>query len=155
MNIDPLLAFDDTRLKLGAAKLTHVGEQTGPVPTVLIQSYYHVVALQKFHTWRTAGLSYGNDDLPIILNFSVSPQELRSIFAEVKRVWSTEEQENRPSSLSFTGMVDAPEGIQGAEVLFTYRGGVELHRALAGAIDQDNKIGQIVLRNQRESAYAG
>jgi hypothetical protein len=57
--------------------------------------------------------------------------------------------------LSFTGIVDAPEGIQAAELLFSYEGGVRLHSALARAIDQDNKIGQIVLRHQREAAYSG
>ena len=154
MSIDVLLAFDDSRLQRGGVKLTHVGEQTGPVATIVIQSYYYLAALDKFKSWQTLSVSYGNDDLPLIFNFSVSSQELRKVFSEAKRVSELNPLENDRPSLSFVGIVDAPEGIQGAEVLFSHQGGVELHRALATAIDHDNKIGQIVLRKQRESAYS-
>lgn len=155
MSIDSLLNIDDFRLRRGAAKLTHVGEQTVPVVSVVIQSYFYPVSLEKFRNWRTSQLSYGNDELPVILNFSVLPEELRKVFSEAKRVSEDYPIETNRPSLSFTGIVDAPEGLLGGELLFSYEGGVKLHSALALAIDHDNKIGQIVLRKQREAAYSG
>lgn len=156
MSIDALLSLDDSRLRRAAAKLTHVGEQTGPVSTIVVQVYYYLPSLEKFRVWQMPGVFYGNDELPIILNFSVTPQEFRQILGAAKRVWDSLKQLERPTpSLSFSAMVEAPEGIDGTELHFTYGGAVALHQALAGAIDQDNKIGQMILQRQRESAYAG
>ena len=155
MSLDTLLQFDDSRMRLAAAKLTHVGPQTGPLATVVIQTCFYLPSVAKFLSFRRSGLSYANDDLPEISNFSVSPSEFRRMLSAAKHVWESNDQQANKPSLSFAAMVEAPEGIQGTELLFTYEGGVALHRALAGAIDQDNKIGQMVLQRQRESAYAG
>lgn len=153
--LETLLRLDQLRLQRAAAKLTHVGEQTEPVGTIVMQTYYYLPSPEVFSDLRTPGLSYSNDELPTILNFAVTPQEFRPILQQAKLVWNTTQQRGHTPSLSFAAVVDTPEGSQGAELLFSYQGGVELHRALAAAIDQDNKIGQIVLRQQRESAYSG
>ena len=148
VSIETLLALDETRLQRAAIKLTHVGEQTEPVATLVIQSYHYLPALENFKSWQTAGLSYANDELPLIFNFSVSPPELKRVLEAAKQVSAST---SGQASLSFTAVVDEPEGIQGTEVLFNYESGVELYRQLATAIDADNKIGQTVLRM---SAYA-
>jgi hypothetical protein len=155
VSIEILLALEQSRFQRAAIKLTHMGEQTEAVGTVVMQSYYYLPPLELFRALRTPGLPYENDELPITLNFSITPAEVKVVLEEARRVWNSVNQPGDSPSLSFTGLVDAPEGIQGTELLFSYQNGVALHRALAGAIDQDNKIGQMVLRNQRESAYSG
>lgn len=154
MSVDMIIRFEDARLQRAAIKLTHVGEQTVPVNTIVMQVYSWLPSLEKFRSWRTEGISYGNDGLPIMLNFSIVPGEFRKSLGEAQRVFAAAATGERPS-LSFAAIVDTPEGVQGAELLFSYEGGVALHQALAGAIDRDNKIGQMVLQRQRESAYAG
>jgi len=132
-----------------------VGEQTEPIGTIVMQTYYYLPSIEDFSPLRTSGLSYTNDELPMILNFSITPKELDPILQLAEFVWNSSGREGHSPSLSFSTIVNSPEGIQGAELLFSYEGGVALHQALAGAIDRDNKIGQMILRRQRESAYAG
>lgn len=151
MSIEALLSQGSAVSDRRALKLTHVGEQTGPVPTVVVQVYFYLPSLEKFRSFQSPGVSYVNDELPTILNFATSPDEFSRALEKTDQVRKTASQ-GQPS-LSFVTIVDAPEGIKGAEILFTYDGGVELHRALADAIDQDNKIGQLVLQKQREAAY--
>jgi hypothetical protein len=154
-SLETLLRLDGPKLQRAAAKLTHVGEQTEPIGTIVIQTYYYLPSLEAFSHLRTSGLSYANDELPMTLNFSITPQEFDPILQRAEFVWKSSGEEGHSPSLSFAAIVDSPEGVQGAELLFSYEGGVALHRELAGMIDKDNKIGQMVLERQRESAYAG
>ncbi len=155
VSIEILLALEQSRLQRAAIKLTHMGEQTEPVGTIIMQSYYYLPSLEIFRALRNPRLPYENDELPIILNFSITPAEIKVVLEEAQRVRDSVDDPGDSPSLSFTVLIDAPEGIQGAELLFSYKGGVVLHRALAGAIDQDNKIGQMILHNQRDAAYSG
>ena len=154
-SLETLLHLDASRLQRAAAKLTHVGEQTEPVATIVMQTYYYLPSLETFHALRTPGVSYENDELPITLNFSVTPPNFKLLLEEAQRVSESVSKQTDSPSLSFSSVVDTPEGIQGTEILFDYEGGVALHRALARTLDQNHQIGQLVLRNQRESAYSG
>lgn len=154
MPIETLLQLDDTRMRRAAAKLTHVGEQTGPVSSIVMQVYYYLPSLDVFRSWRTPGISYGNDELPVILNFSVAPDEFRRILEAAFGVRQATQQSGGQPSLSFAAVADAPEGVEGGEMLFTYNGGVAIHRALSEALDPANGMGQIVLQMQRRAAYA-
>jgi len=154
MPLAALLQLDETRLRRAVAKLTHVGPQTGPVNTVVIQVYSFLPSLELFQSLRTAGLSYTNDELPFILNFSVAPDEFRRIVAEAGRVWQATHQAGGQPSLSFTALADTPEGLQGGELLFSHSAGVALHQALNAVLDPVNGIGRVVLEKQRTGAYS-
>lgn len=151
--LDALLQYDNTRMKRAAAKLTHVGEQTIPVSTIVIQVYYYLPSLAVFRPLRTPGISYVNDELPVILNFSVAPDEFSWIINEASRLWEKVRESNEQPSLSFATVVDAPEGVEGSEILFSREGGVALHSALSDALDPKNGIGATVLEIQRRAAY--
>jgi hypothetical protein len=131
-----------------------VGEQTGPVSTVVIQVFDYLPVLSAFERFQTRGLSYDNDHLPAILNFSVEHQEFRRILDVTANVYEQERYRSGHPSLSFTAIADAAAGLQGRELLFNYDGGVALHRALLSAVDSTNGIGHLVLRKQR-AAYTG
>ena len=153
MPLEDLLRHDDTRMRRAAAKLTHVGEQTIPVSTIVIQVYYYLPSLNVFSSLHTSGISYSNDELPIILNFSVSPQEFRCILEEANRVWNSIQEMGGQPSLSFAVVVDTPDQLEGQEILLTYNSGVALHHALSAALDRTNGVGHTVLKIQRASAY--
>ena len=152
MTLDSLLRHDDSRMRRAAVKLTHVGEQTVPVSTVVIHDFHYLPSMEAFRWLQTPGVSYANDDLPTILNFAAATPELRRIVGEASRIWQAADQGGRPS-LSFAVIVDAPEGLEGDEVLLTHQGGVTLHRAIGTALDPGNRVGATVLAIQRLAAY--
>jgi hypothetical protein len=151
MALGTLIQLDDARLGRAAAKLTHIGEQTGPVLTVVIAAYTSLPTLGGFRRWHTAGNLYGNDELPQILHFSVTTAELRRLLEAAEQTWQA--MSHGSPSLSFTVCADTPEESLGAELLFTQQGGVKLHHALRGALDSTNRIGQIALSRQADAAY--
>jgi hypothetical protein len=154
VSLADLLRHAATSIRCGAAKLTHVGEQTEPISTIVIQVYYCLPSLESFRSLHAPGISYGNDALPVILNFSVSPDECRRILEAANQVRIATQQNTGPPSLSFTAFVHMPERIEGAEILLTHSGGIALHRALAGALDPMNGIGRTVLAMQRGAYHA-
>lgn len=146
-SIEDLLRVDDTRLRRAALKLTHMGEQTGPVLTVVIQSCFYLPSIRTFRALAT-GSSYGNDDLPVIANFSVGVEQLRRLFAAVASVRADGAVAAAPA-LSVTALVDTPEGLEGAERLFPPAAAAQVHAALAAALDAGNAVGHEVLKRQR------
>jgi len=151
--LETLMGLDETRLRRAAAKLTHVGEQTESVATIIMQTYYYLPTLSMFSALRTTGLSYVNDELPLILNFATTLEEFRRMLAAVAQTTAATQASNLPPSLSFAVVIAAPEGVEGTELLFDYSNGVALHRALSDALGPTNKIGQTVLKLQRSAAY--
>jgi len=152
MALESLIQLDDARLGRAAVKLTHVGEQTGPVLTVIVAAYTHLPKLESFRPWHTAGNAYGNDELPNILHFSVTPADLRRVLEAAEQSWQARKQ--GAPSLAFTAYADTPEGPLGAELIFTQPGGVALHRTLRGTLGSANRIGQLALGRQADAAYA-
>lgn len=151
--LEMLIGLEETRLRRAAAKLTHVGEQTEPVATIVMQTYYYLPKLSVFSALHTAGLSYVNDELPLILNFAMTLEEFRQMLTAVVQITAITQPSSLPPSLSFAVVIDAPEGLAGTELLFDYSHGVALHRALSDALGPTNKIGQTVLKLQRSAAY--
>lgn len=134
-------------------KMTHVGEQTGPVATVVIQSYFYLPSLDVFREFQSGRSLYANDDLPVILNFSVAPSDLKTLLSEATKV-AEEMRGGKPASLSLVALADTPEGLQGGEFLFPLESGAVLHQRLAKSLDAEYQIGQTVLAIQRSAAYS-
>jgi hypothetical protein len=151
--LETLIGHDETRLRRAAAKLTHVGEQTESVATIIMQTYYYLPTLSMFSALHTTGLSYVNDELPLILNFATTLEEFRRMLAAVAQTTAATQASNLSPSLSFAVVIAAPEGVEGTELLFDYSNGVALHRALSDALGPTNTVGQTVLKLQRSAAY--
>ena len=148
-----LLERDLTRMRRAAAKLTHVGPQTGPVVSIVISSFYYLPTLELFRSFQDLDASHFNDTLPTVGIFSVSPHEFQRLIEAAQGVCSSARRERENPALSFTAVLDTPEGRIGDGFLLSQKDGVELHRALAAALDPTNGIGQSVLRLQRDAAY--
>ena len=151
VSIDHLLGYQESALYHACAKLTHVGEQTRPVSSIFMNVYYHLPELDAFKVLRTPGISYVNDELPTILNFSITPGEFRSMVKAVNDIGTSGEE---TPSLSVAVIVFLSERAEGVELLFTREGGIAVHKALGGALDPTNGIGSAVLNLQRAAAYA-
>lgn len=152
---EALLRLDMTRMKRAAAKLTHVGEQTGPVLSIVISSFYYLARLDLFRDFQNPRANHANDEMLIIGNFSVAPADFFKLIGAAYTLCSRSEPTPASPSLSITAVVDAPEGRVGDGFLLSDQGGVVLHREFAAALDPSNGIGQTVLRLQREAAYRG
>jgi len=140
--------FGDWYAQRGAAKLTHVGPQTGPVSTIVLHVPDYQPSIPAFRTLEQHGLSYNNDDLPILMNVPVTPQEFRCILEIAGELWSDEQNRQGHPSLSFTAIANSPAGLQGTQLLFNHDGGVALHRALPAALDASNVSGRDALERQ-------
>jgi hypothetical protein len=153
VSVQDLLTNNIRRLQRVAAKLTHVGEQTGPVLTIVIQTLYYLPSLEIFIPFRSSRVSYVNDELPLILNFSVSPDEFARVVESAAGFESQQQGDLHQVSLSLTVVVHSDEELVGAEVLVTRDTGVLLHAKVLQALDETNGVGRSVLKMQQERAY--
>jgi hypothetical protein len=151
--LETLLGYERSRLHRAALKLTHVGEQTVPVLTVVIACYFHLPSLDAFRPLRHTGLSYANDELPNVLHFSVAPQELRMLLAAAHRVCSASAIPGGVPSLAFAAVADAPDGPEGDESILSLQQAGELYRHLESALSPENGTGRAVLEMQRDAGY--
>src|SRR5262249_15978111 len=103
-----------------AIKLTHVGEQTVPVMTIVIHAHYYFPKMDVFRQFQ-AGTSYANDTLDEILTFTVSPDECRRIVECASRA-----RKNVESSyaLSITVVIMSSDGVKGHQTLLSQKAGV-------------------------------
>jgi hypothetical protein len=145
--------FDNSYFEQGAAKLTHIGPQTGPVNTVVAHVLDSLPPMSLFRRFEEGGPSYNNDELPTLLTFSVTQAEFRRMLEIAARLWENERNRCGDPSLSFTAVAETAGGPQGTQLLFNYEGGVALHRALPSALEPGNVAGKNALQRQR-AAYS-
>ncbi len=63
-------------------KLTYVGPQLKPVPSVAFTSFFHVLRTEWFDSTRSPGISYANDEYGM-WNFTARPEELVDIASQL------------------------------------------------------------------------
>jgi hypothetical protein len=76
--LNPLAAAATTDLRPLQIKLTYVGTQKKPVPTVAFGTFHHVLVMDWFLELRTPGLHYDNDGIAV-WNFTVTPEEMSRV----------------------------------------------------------------------------
>jgi hypothetical protein len=146
VSLDELARLPADQLQRAAAKLTHVGEQTEPVLTVLIHTYGWLPSLDVFACLSTSGLSYANDTLPAMVCISTAPAEFAGLMAAAIPVVAGAG--HGPPSLSFSAVIDAPAGRSGNEWLLSEADGIALAQALLHALRSDNGVGREALSLQ-------
>lgn len=152
LSLSRLMSYDESMLRRSAVKITHIGEQTGPVLTIVIAVYYYIPSISLFQSYSSNATTYSNDKLPYITHFTVSPHE----FSRILKVGLQMEELglNTDPSLSFTVVVDTPDGSEGKEILFGFNDAKHFHLLLDGAIDSSNGVGKKILAMQRNAAYS-
>ena len=86
MNLDELLALDETRLLRAQGKLTYLGVQTEPVTTVTFSVYTTPPRLESFRLARHPEFDYGNDDLPAVTVFTVVHDAFRAFLHDLSEI---------------------------------------------------------------------
>src|SRR5579864_4361589 len=90
------------QLRMAQAKITYLGTQSKPIPTVIFFTEGHHVDRDQFASVQQHGKAYPNDDLPYTMQFTVRPEELRRILDALKPVLAGNDKVSGPVILSFT-----------------------------------------------------
>src|SRR5581483_10523498 len=80
-------AFDLTpgALTYCQAKLTWVGPQSKPIPSLVFSTFHRIPQLDAFARLRTSGLGYGNDE-HAVWHFAVEPREAARVLERLSGV---------------------------------------------------------------------
>jgi hypothetical protein len=153
--LNTLAAGTVTDLRPLQVKLTYVGPQTKPVPTVVFTTFYHIPVLDWFVGLRTPGLHYDNDDIAL-WNFTITPEEMSQVVKSMAK--SDIVPENRESSVPFMSLMMAAQGSRigsvGFEAVVDRDQFRVLSDAIRNALDSTNQLARRVIDRQRQLIVA-
>jgi hypothetical protein len=147
---------DASDLKNLQIKLTYVGSQKKPVPSVVIMTTHHLAVMDWFRDLRTDGCHYENDD-SALLNFSVAPREAAGIVARLAAMGNVlDRRDVAGAALSLMAVLrDSRLGPIACEALLDGRAAPSVIDAIASSLDSQNSVGRSVLDVQRKAAFPG
>ena len=146
MNTSVLDATED-QLRNSQAKLTFVGPQTKPIPTVVFHAEGYAPSMDAFVRFHHSGRSYQNDELPNTIQFAVSPSEFMRFLRAVKPVL-TASSSSGLELVSFTVVHQSVGGRTGEEFIIREPSVEQFYRAAMGALDPQNSNAKQGLRSQ-------
>ena len=76
-------AMNLEQLKTLQVKLTYLGIQNVPIPSVAFTTSFQVLDLNAFKPFRRPGIRYSNDDFVPVQTFTASPTEMKAIIDNV------------------------------------------------------------------------
>src|SRR5262249_10300750 len=132
---------------LAQAKISYLGEQTKPIPTVIFGLENREIDILQRLSREHPGALYTNDKMPYTKTFTVTEQEFRRMLSAVLPIVSTN-RDSVPDYLTFLVLIGQGDTSQTEEFLITRSGSTAFYRALLGALAQDNKPGQVLLEAQ-------
>lgn len=133
--------FDLEQLRTLQVKLTYVGTQDKPIPTVAFTSSFNTVDMEKFKPFRRSGFHYGNDDLPNIWTFACSPEELQQMIKSVGEIEAVSQGEVIGEFLSFMMYNTTSKGDKAFEAILDAETGELLLEEIRAALDPANVEG--------------
>ena len=141
MGFEEFQDFNLEQLRTLQVKLTYVGIQEEPIPTVAFTSYFNVLEIAKFKPFRRPGFHYGNDDLANIWTFTCSPDELQQMIESVGEVEAVRQGEVIGEFLSFMMYNTTPEGDKAFEAILDAETSKLLLDKIRAALDTGNTKG--------------
>jgi hypothetical protein len=141
MGFEEFQAFDLQQLHTLQVKLTYVGKQTEPIPTVAFTSSFNTVDMEKFKPFRRSGFHYGNDDIPDIWTFACSPEELKRIIDAVGEIEAVRQGKVVGEFLSFMMYNTTPAGDKAFEAILDAETSKLLLSKIRAALDTGNTEG--------------
>jgi hypothetical protein len=146
-----IFGSSESDLKFAAGKLTYLGPQEKPIPTVLFSTVGYAPPLDRFALFQGGRKRYQNDDPGNIRRFSVTPREFHSILAAVRDLVKAPTG-GRPD---FVSLVLLEKDDQGGEFQITRADGPAFYRAVQGALDRENELGRNLLWAQERNVLPG
>jgi len=141
MGFDEFQDFNLEQLRTLQVKLTYVGIQEEPIPTVAFTSSFNTVDMEKFRPFRRSGFHYGNDDLPNIWTFTCSPEELKGMIDAVGEIEAVRQGEVIGEFLSFMMYNTTSEGDKAFEAILDAETSKLLLSKIRAALDTGNTGG--------------
>lgn len=149
--LDALLAMSPQELETGQAKLTWLGPQTAPIPTLVFTIHGHEVNWEAFRPWQ--GEEHFNDDMSQRFSgdapsFTVSIEEFLGAVRSLKEVVSQPPADAERLWFSATVVAGQPEHHTGFEGRLDQRLAREFFVYLRGALHADPKDITLVYKDQ-------
>lgn len=141
-----ILEANEEQLRSAQAKITYLGTQEKPIPTVVFASQGHNLAMQDFLPVQKTAQPYANDESPYVLSFTVGPFEFRRMLLAVEPICTEESQPSR--ILSFTVVLVEASHIEGQEFFITSNNSQAFYQELLKALDAGNEKGRSALLRQ-------
>ncbi|HYZ85038.1 MAG TPA: hypothetical protein VE621_11575 [Bryobacteraceae bacterium] len=141
----------DEQLQSAQAKLTYLGEQEKPIPTIVFAVEGHTPVMVRFLNVQSSKRPYDNDELPYTKTFHVSLAELRRILNSIRPLLV--DQSRRPDYLSFTIIAGAGDAMLGGEYAISRDQGRPLLSAISEGLSPENKEGRQIIQAQIRNLY--
>ena len=147
--------FDLTEQMLATAqgKITYLGEQKKPIPTVVFSTLPNSIVMDRFLPWQRSIERYDNDYMPYTVTFIVTPIEFTRIIKDLEPVIITKEVGDGLPFLSFTVIWRDGGQFIGHETRIGYASGKEFYKILANALEPGNQAGRAALSRQETACY--
>jgi hypothetical protein len=127
-------------------KITYVGSQSKPVPTIVFTSFYHLVQMDWFLPLRRPGLHYANDDV-LVWNFTVTPEEMKQIALNLNALRALHQiQTMNESFISLAGVLkDSRLGEHAFEAVLDRQNAQQVMSAIRSGVNAANGLAHTIL----------
>ena len=153
-DIDLLYQGTARDLRTMQVKLTYVGPQTKPVPTVVLNTFYHLIRMDWFSPLRKSNLHYDNDEISVC-NFTVTPEEMKKVVTALRQVKALREPDETklPYLSLMIVMYESRLGQFASEIVLNRKGAESVSSAIRDSLDVDNGLGRKVMDLQSQIIY--
>jgi hypothetical protein len=156
----PLMAnsiFEATeqQLKSAEGKISYLGPQEKPIPTVAFSSKGAELHLKRFEEFQYKQKHYGNDDSSTLIRFGITAAEFRRMLLAVKPIVTKSPAGARPEFLSFAVIRGERGQFSGAEFVIGRLDGRAFYDSMRSALDRNNELGRRALSRQEMYVLPG
>ncbi|MCP4674849.1 MAG: hypothetical protein GY854_04935 [Deltaproteobacteria bacterium] len=139
-------SLEAAELSRAQLKLTYVGEQTIPVPTVVISTLHRLPDLDEFTPYRSRGILYANDEGTDVRSGAVTADELKGLVQAASAQPALSPNDLGAAALTLTITRRTSTGTQGGEMIVNLPTARSLVSALIGVANPSNEIVMRILK---------
>ncbi len=138
----------EAELHKAQAKITYLGVQTKPIPTVTYSVEGYPISMNLFLAVQRKQDPYMNDQLPYTKAFTVTVAEFHRMLTAIKPVVTSTPAVGDAEFLSFSVTRETDAGIEGQEFRIGPHTGKEFYEKLIAALVPENHSGRAILTKQ-------
>lgn len=150
---ESILDTNESQLTSAQAKITYLGSQLKPIPTVIFSSAGYQPQLERFLEVQRGHELYQNDQTPYTMQFSVEAAVFRRILVAIKPVVARPSAASGPEFLSFSVLREVAHKVEGHEFRIGRTTGAEFYERLLGALDPEDTGGRAAVTKQFQAVY--